>query len=397
MTNHPNPNSAAQAPEPKTVLTADELKASSPFQWLGRRYTPEVAERLLREFESVLLSKLRAPVSDIREGFELTYAADADDPACASDLSHFTNGWQACIASQVRAPVADERATKALNRIERRASDDQRQRDLDDLTVVRDALQSSHVSDERELRAAAQATCDALKTVARFAVESLDDRDALVAASIRLRAALASAPVAGEARHPTSPEVPYGWVCERYVGVSLDGQEMYSTPSFTRERPYSTDRTIVELYAAPQASAEAPKLPGGWQLALNLAIDAIENAAPVDWPVNWPAILHGLKDLRDALSQPQADKDGGQQRAGDVSAEAHRAALLEVERVGIELAGRLHEAAMSLETISQIAGRPGKDMETMDDVRGYAHSRARAARAALSSPQAEQGERDGQD
>lgn len=199
MTNHPNPNSAAQAPEPKTVLTADELKASSPFQWLGRRYTPEVAERLLREFESVLLSKLRAPVSDIREGFELTYAADADDPACASDLSHFTNGWQACIASQVRAPVADERATKALNRIERRASDDQRQRDLDDLTVVRDALQSSHVSDERELRAAAQATCDALKTVARFAVESLDDRDALVAASIRLRAALASAPVAGEA------------------------------------------------------------------------------------------------------------------------------------------------------------------------------------------------------
>ncbi|CUJ97964.1 Protein of uncharacterised function (DUF550) [Achromobacter sp. 2789STDY5608615] len=32
---------------------------------------------------------------------------------------------------------------------------------------------------------------------------------------------------------------------------------MYSTPSFTRERPYSTDRTIVELYAAPQASAEA--------------------------------------------------------------------------------------------------------------------------------------------
>lgn len=57
----------------------------------------------------VLLSRLRAPVSDIREGFELTYAADADDPTCASDLRHFTNGWQACIMSQVRAPV-DERA-----------------------------------------------------------------------------------------------------------------------------------------------------------------------------------------------------------------------------------------------------------------------------------------------
>lgn len=51
-----------------------------------------------------------------------------------------------------------------------------------------------------------------------------------------------------------------------------------------------------------------PKLPGGWQLALNLAIDAIENAAPMDWPVNWPAILHGLKELRAALSAPQAEQ-----------------------------------------------------------------------------------------
>uniref|UniRef100_UPI002586CDFF hypothetical protein n=1 Tax=Achromobacter sp. TaxID=134375 RepID=UPI002586CDFF len=63
MTNQ-NQNNAAQAAERQTMLTADELKASNPFQWLGRRYTPEVAERLLREFESVLLSKLRAPVAD---------------------------------------------------------------------------------------------------------------------------------------------------------------------------------------------------------------------------------------------------------------------------------------------------------------------------------------------
>ncbi|MDF3938595.1 hypothetical protein P3W66_01000, partial [Achromobacter denitrificans] len=54
---------------------------------------------------------------DIREGFELTYAVDADDPACASDLSHFTNGWRACIMSQVRAPVAGEAV--ALRRDER--------------------------------------------------------------------------------------------------------------------------------------------------------------------------------------------------------------------------------------------------------------------------------------
>ncbi|CAB3920115.1 dATP/dGTP pyrophosphohydrolase domain-containing protein [Achromobacter ruhlandii] len=60
--------------------------------------------------------------------------------------------------------------------------------------------------------------------------------------------------------------------------------------------------------AAPQASAEPPKLSSGWQLALNLAIDAIENAPPMDWPVNWPLIRHGLVELRDALKQHQAAK-----------------------------------------------------------------------------------------
>ncbi|KNY09398.1 hypothetical protein AKG08_17265 [Achromobacter piechaudii] len=49
---------------------------------------------------------------EIRSGFELCYAVDADDPANVSDLGHFTNGWRACIMSQVRAPVADERAVR---------------------------------------------------------------------------------------------------------------------------------------------------------------------------------------------------------------------------------------------------------------------------------------------
>ncbi|MGU9992925.1 hypothetical protein D0839_17210, partial [Bordetella avium] len=51
-------------------------------------------------------------------------------------------------------------------------------------------------------------------------------------------------------------------------------------------------------------------IPQGWQLPLDLAIDAIENAAPMgqDWPVNWPLVLHGLKEMRSALaSAPDAD------------------------------------------------------------------------------------------
>lgn len=57
---------------------------------------------------------------EIRESFELSYAANADDPACASDLSHFTNGWQACIMAQVDKPVVmklEVDATAAIARI----------------------------------------------------------------------------------------------------------------------------------------------------------------------------------------------------------------------------------------------------------------------------------------
>ena len=47
---------------------------------------------------------------EIRAAFELCYAVDANDPAIVTDLGHFTNGWRACVMSQVRAPVADERS-----------------------------------------------------------------------------------------------------------------------------------------------------------------------------------------------------------------------------------------------------------------------------------------------
>ncbi|MFY2030270.1 hypothetical protein [Achromobacter xylosoxidans] len=49
-----------------------------------------------------------AAAQDIREAFELHYATDADDPASASELSHFTNGWRACVMSTTRGPVARE-------------------------------------------------------------------------------------------------------------------------------------------------------------------------------------------------------------------------------------------------------------------------------------------------
>lgn len=98
-----NPNSAAQAAEQDQIAALQDLRHGVE---LNRVYLDDGDIKLAALDAAIaLLSKLRAPVSDIREGFELTYAANADDPACASDLSHFTNGWRACIMSQVGKPV----------------------------------------------------------------------------------------------------------------------------------------------------------------------------------------------------------------------------------------------------------------------------------------------------
>lgn len=112
------------------------------------------------------------------------------------------------------------------------------------------------------------------------------------------RAALASAPVAGEAQI-------IGYVPPLYLEMRRRGM-----PVNSKVQHSPSDDATAPLYAAPQASEAVPNLPRGWQLALNLAIDAIENDAPAgqDWPVNWPAILHGLKELRDSLAQPQANE-----------------------------------------------------------------------------------------
>ncbi|MFY2611099.1 hypothetical protein ACOTET_01545 [Achromobacter xylosoxidans] len=94
----------------ETMLTDEQIRTLI-LEKIGNvtQALREDAMEFARAIETAVRSKPRAPVSDIRESFELTYAADADDPACASDLSHFTNGWQACIWSHVRAPAADLR------------------------------------------------------------------------------------------------------------------------------------------------------------------------------------------------------------------------------------------------------------------------------------------------
>lgn len=86
-------NNAAQP-----VLTDDELKSSSPYRWLERRSTAEVAERMLRHFELIVLSKLRAPVALQACPTDVCQAAQADGVLCANDECDRASGVRSASA-----------------------------------------------------------------------------------------------------------------------------------------------------------------------------------------------------------------------------------------------------------------------------------------------------------
>lgn len=217
---------------------------------------------------------------------------------------------ETAVLSKLRAPVADEHCSACnpqvfsveqlekdpllVARLWRKPADT-------DGSLVERILE--HVS---ELREALSVIASAWSARTR-----LPEEDGIQALKDIARAALASAPVAGEAQpvalyqartRPTWRTDENAW--SKWEDCTAAQAADYERVPLLHDWQYEVRR----LYAAPQASAEPPKPPRGWQLALGLAIDAIENAAPMgsDWPVNWPAILHGLKDLRAALSATQA-------------------------------------------------------------------------------------------
>lgn len=242
----------------------------------------------------------QAADKELREAFELIYAADADDPACAADLFHFTNGWRACIMSKLRAPVADERAliaeatghvTEALVYVDRVAQ--RKAIGYSDFGVN----PRRHHNDTRPYNLK-----DARQDAYTAAILLRKAWDVLDPSTTPRDAAQASAPVAGEA--PTDDEIidmavePLGIDCDRMpYGVVLFA------------------RALLSRYAAPQASAEDVRNSA-------LILQRQEWANRGDGYGHWVdvdearfAIL--APECRRTLYLPQADKDGGQQRAGD--------------------------------------------------------------------------------
>ncbi len=416
MTNQ-NQNNAAQAAERQTMLTADELKASNPFQWLGRRYTPEVAERLLREFESVLLSKLRAPVADtsIKQALklvdELRKSAFAkgvcpDSGACHHNcvsqcarqhelgcvplgVSGLGDDWKLDIERGASAPVAPEpfRAAFADGALpaprfhelweSAAPSKNSGHTMLEDLTwqvgkfaALVAAEVRAPVADER---AAFEAWALTEFTHPFMLPDPLipdpDGSGDYVNRDVQMAwagyqqalAALAIAPVAGEAQ-PFMYGImgPDGKAHFEEFCVSGDRDELQAevVDHLNRDNPEDGPYSVVALFrdSTPQASAEGVR-----NAALEEAAVIVETAPDYLQDSSFNGAARAIR----ALKQPQADKDGGQQRAGDAVAA---------------------EALAHLRTIANFGG-------TLDQAKELA-ARGVWRCAALSAAQAEQGERD---
>ncbi|KCV50337.1 hypothetical protein ACLRAE_19715 [Bordetella bronchiseptica] len=213
--------------------------------------------------------------------------------------------------SKLRAPVADERAPhiKALQDLRLGVEMDQHCMDDGDakLAALDAAITALRWSAGALQALNVEADKITLDGETRTVGDILDHADR----------ALASAPVAGEALDTLT-------ITLEWDDGKSDEIEVHGTEKMLRRLQVWLDRKRGLFHdVAPLASTEDPKLPRGWKLALNLCIDTIKNAPPTgeEWPVNWPSILHGLVEIRDALdksnSAPQASPVAGETRPTD--------------------------------------------------------------------------------
>lgn len=218
-------------------------------QWIGLNGGEDGVTLLMYEAHKAL-SMLRGTVSDIREAFELSYAMDADDPASATELSHFTNGWRACIMSQVGKPVLMKLAVDATAAI--------------DLINAEAARLRAPVADERA----------AFETAMQNRGQNVDRWPNPHGGYRRLsteiawyawndRAALASAPVAGEA-FMYGIMGPDGKAHVEEFCVSGDRTELQTevVDHLNRDNPEDGTYSVVALFrdAAPQGQRRGVRL-----------------------------------------------------------------------------------------------------------------------------------------
>lgn len=255
---------------------------------------------------------------------------------------------------------------------------------------ARRALAGASIADERAALARLEAACDTLcrlRTQKQYlSMVDSGQQDALLeldGARAQARAALASAPLAAD-------------VMPRRQGL-LDAIHRYGNAramaehniAYRDEVRNTADALLALFDAAPQASAE------------NVRNAALEEAAKLmDQTLrsNGAALIRGLK-------RSQADKDSGQQRAGDAAlarlAEPHTGMRVDYQGLLRQAREGLHDSPGLAEMLRQLQGHLRElgqrwyagDTAVVDELLQL-YCVESNARAALSATQAEQGELD---
>lgn len=305
------------------VLTEAE-KDNIYTAWQDRRDEASYGD-LIDDVESAVLSKLRAPVADERSALaELLEYVDRN--TCTHEDTHRGGAiWTICDGCGMK--WADDEGGFVPHQ------------DAPAVAAARAALASAPVADKPAFYINPEVidheTGDLAAHVDRAITWSREETRAW-SLPVYLKPRQASAPVAGEAQPSRQTLLDAIW---RHGNARAMAEHNIAY----RDEVRNTADALIALFdAAPQASAE------------------YERGHADGWAAGWDQ----------AIKQPQADKDGGQQRAGD--AERWRWATA------------TDENAQMLYTIVQAYGG---DQQKINE-------RADFYRAALSATQAEQGERD---
>ncbi|GAB1836864.1 hypothetical protein MyNCGM121_36430 [Achromobacter xylosoxidans] len=299
------------------------------------------------------------------------------------------------LLSQVRAPVADERAAVAYLDLGAGGymdvGTDLTDEQLAALPKGRHMLAiigthgvngytpaSAPVADRQRLRELVDAVWN--EATESTAVPDTPWADRLIDKVYPLLAA--SAPVAGEAQGWS------GWACQYPNKLP----RLYGSKEIARLNcdAANGDRVLfLSEHAAPQASAEDVR---------NAALEEAAKLMDQTLRSNGAALIRGLK-------RSQADKDGGQQRAGDAAlarlAEPHTGMRVDYQGLLRQAREGLHDSPGLAEMLRQLQGHLRElgqrwyagDTAVVDELLQL-YCVESNARAALSATQAEQGERD---
>lgn len=430
MTNHPNPNSAAQAATNNTaqrVLTDDEIMRSAisacdslnitRFHEIGAPSKTIMDDagllELGRAIESALLSKLRAPVADERAAISgVTLDGCLETLFCVGEhlgINYAESRKQPGAPSGVYIKAIEDRVSRASNAAREEAAKLMEQTSRSSGAALIRTLASAPVVDETALQAWADrfpeisdmgrlrdawnearasapvAAQPGWKLVPIAPTPEMEDagchvpcaQDDAPAPSTVYAAMIGAAPPAPDGSATVAGEAqPVAWLHQCRKKPELAQLTMKKHEPALAAKGYRP----MPLYAAPQASAEDVR-----NAAPEEAATFLENNRTA-----WQSV-RAAYEIR-ALKQPQADKDGAVDKSRNLQGNpVDRSADLQGDKDGgQQRAGDKCAHARAYHAVD----RQGYACPDCGEFVSEYEVHRRRQRAALSAAQTEQGERD---